>query len=194
MESRIRTSAAPTRRQVLALLGHGVLLAGCGGYDVLRSGDAGAGARIALAPQSVKVVLFDRNVDLKMVNYERGHGLAPAPLRPEDKRQLRAHAEQLKPMLVQALLQGVSNGLGRYIGTRAPAFQLGLQINQIALDLDGSADVVVSAALTRAGSAGDALWTRTVRAGRNQFGSDSGLAGDLVAAVLAEMRTSGLVA
>lgn len=192
MESPARTSVSPARRQVLGLLGHGVLLAGCGGYDVLRSGDAGT--RMVLAPQSVKVVLFDRNVDLKMVNHERGHGLAPAPLRPEDKRQLRAQAEQLKPMLVQALLQGVSNGLGHYIGTRDPAFQLGLQINQIALDLDGSADVIVSAALTRAGSTGAALWTRTVRAGRNQFGSDAGLGGDLVAAVLAEMRASGLVA
>jgi hypothetical protein len=97
-------------------------------------------------------------------------------------------------MLVQALLQGVSQGLGGYVGARDPAFQLGLQINQIALDLDGSADVVACATLTRTGGAGAALWTRTMRAGRNQFGSDSGLAGDVVAAVLAEMRTSGLVA
>lgn len=125
MESRVRTSVSPTRRQAVALLGHGVLLAGCGGYDVLRSSDCGA--RMVLAPQSVKVVLFDRDVDLKMLNHERGHGLAPAPLRPEDKRQLRVHAEQPKPMLVQALLQGVSTGLGGYVGARDPAFQLGLQ-------------------------------------------------------------------
>jgi hypothetical protein len=70
------------------------------------------------------------------------------------------YAEQLKPMLMQALLRGVSKGLGHYVGAGGDA----------------------------------ALWTRTVRAGRNQFGSDSGLAGDLVAAVLAEMRGSGLVA
>lgn len=190
MES--RSSVLPTRRQVLALLGHGVLLAGCGGYDVLRGSDAWA--RIAPAPRSVTVVLFDRDVDLKMLNHERGHGLAPAPLRPEDKRQMRVHAEQLKPVLVQALPQGVSNGLGGYVGTRDPAFRLGLQINQIALDLDGSVDVIASAALTRAGGSGAAFWTRTVSAGRNRFGSDAGLAGDLVAAVLAEMRAGGLVA
>jgi hypothetical protein len=47
--------------------------------------------------------------------------------------------------------------------------------------------------LTRVGRTGAALWTRTVRAGRTQFGSDTGLAGDLAAAVLAEMRASGLV-
>jgi hypothetical protein len=69
-------------------------------------------------------------------------------------------------MLVQALLQGVSQGLGGYVGARDPAFQLGLQINQIALDLDGSADVVACATLTRTGGAGAALWTRTMRAGR----------------------------
>ena len=92
-----------------------------------------------------------------MLNH--GHGLAPAPLRPDDKSQMRVHAEQLKPMLVQALLRGVSNGLDGYLG---------------------------------AGGAGDALWTRTVRAGSNQFGSDAGLAGDLVVAVLAEMRAGGL--
>jgi hypothetical protein len=145
-------------------------------------------------PCARRAVKNDRNVDLKMLNHERGHGLAPAPLRPEDKRQMRVHAEQLKPMLVQALLQGVSKGLGDYVGARDPAFQLGLQINQIALDLDDSVDVIVSAALMRAGGSGAALWTRTVRAGRTQFGNDSGLAGDLVAAVLAEMRASGLVA
>ena len=127
-----------------------------------------------------------------MLNH--GHGLAPAPLRPEDKSQMRVHAEQLKPMLVQALLRGVSNGLDGYLGTRAPAFQVGLQIQRIALDLDGSVDVIVSATLTRAGGGGDALRTRTVLGGRNQFGSDAGLAGDLVAAVLAEMRAGGLVA
>jgi hypothetical protein len=191
MEPHARTAVLPLRRHILCLLGHGVLLAGCGGYDVLRGSDPGA--RIALAPQSVKVVLFDRNVDLQMRSHERGYGLAPAPLRPEDKRQLRGRGEQLKFMLVQALLQDVSNGLGGYVGARDPAFQLGLQINQIALDLDGSADVVVSAALTRVGRTGAALWTRTVRAGRTQFGNDTGLAGDLAAAVLAEMRASGLV-
>lgn len=97
-------------------------------------------------------------------------------------------------MLVQALLQGVSNGLGGDVGERDTAFQPGLQINQIALDLDGSVDVIVSAALTRAGGSGAALWTRTMSAGRTQFGSDSGRAGELVVAVLAEMRTSRLVA
>jgi len=45
---------------------------------------------------------------------------------------------------------------------------LGPQIHQIALDLDGSVDAIVSAALTRTG--------------------------DLVAAVLADMRDNGLVA
>lgn len=44
------------------------------------------------------------------------------------------------------------------------------------------------------GGAGDALLTRTVCAGRNQFGSDAGLAGDLVVAVLGEMQAGGLVA
>ncbi|MCS0580441.1 hypothetical protein NX784_02455 [Massilia pinisoli] len=39
----------------------------CGGDDVLRSGDAGA--RIALTPRSGNIVLFDRNVDLKMLNH-----------------------------------------------------------------------------------------------------------------------------
>ena len=52
MASRIRPSVLPTRRQVIALLGHGALSAGCGGYDVLRGSDAGA--RIALAPSRHK--------------------------------------------------------------------------------------------------------------------------------------------
>jgi hypothetical protein len=50
----------------------------------------------------------------------------------------------------------------------APAFRPGPQIHRIALDLDGSVDAIVSAALTRAGG--------------------------LVTAVLADMRASGLVA
>lgn len=192
MESRPKNRILQVRRQVVGLLGHGVLLAACGGHDVLRSSDAGA--HVALAPSSVKVVLYDRNVELRMLNHESGHGLAPAPLRPEDKRQLHMHAEQLKPMLVQALLQGVSAGLAGYLNKRDPVYQLALQINRITMDLDGSVDVIVTATLTPVGSAGNALWMRTVRDSRNQFGSDSGLASDLVKAVLAEMRTSDLIA
>ena len=62
-----------------------------------------------------------RDVDLEMLDHERGHGLAPAALRPEDKRQLRVRAERLKPMLVQALLRGVSNGLGDHVCAWAAA-------------------------------------------------------------------------
>ena len=61
------------------------------------------------------------------------------------------------------------------------------------VDLDGSVGVIVTAALTPADGHGDALWMPTVRDGRNQFGSDLGFAGDLVNAVLADMRTCGLV-
>lgn len=192
MELRPDTRISRVRRKMLGLLGHGVLLSACGGHEVLRSSDTGA--HVALAPSSVKVVLHDRNVELSMLNHERGHGLAPAPLRPEDKRQMQVHAEQFKPMLVQALLQGVSAGLGTYLNNQAPAFQLGMQINRITMDLDGWVDVIVTVTLTRAGGAGNALWMRTVRDSHNQFGSDSKLAGDLAKAVLTEMRSSELIA
>jgi len=82
-------------------------------------------------------------------------------------------------MLVQALLQGVSNGLGGYIGTRTPAFQLGQQIHQIALDLDGSADVIVSGALTRAGGAGGALWTGPCAPEAGHIGEGKGISNPL---------------
>src|SRR5205823_930853 len=119
-----------------------VLLGGCAGYDVVRS--SGDGSQAALAPHSVKVLLQDRNYTLNMTHAERGHGLAPAPLGAEDKRAMRARAAQLKALLVPGLLKGVSAGLGGYVNNRDPACELSLQINQIALDLDGSADVVLT--------------------------------------------------
>jgi hypothetical protein len=57
MEFHPKTRISQVRRQVLGLLGHGVLLSACGGHEVLRSGDAAA--HVALAPGAVQVVLTE---------------------------------------------------------------------------------------------------------------------------------------
>ena len=62
---------------------------------------------------------------------------------------------------------------------RTPAFQLGQKIHQIALDLDGSADVIVSGALTRAGGAGGALWTGPCAPEAGHIGEGKGISNPL---------------
>ena len=178
----------PHIRPVAAALLCCALLAGCGGYDVVRSGNAGHYA--VLAPHSVKVVLYDRDIELKVSRHERGWSAAPPDA--EDKRQAHTRAVEVRKVLVPALFKGVSDQLAPYANYRDPTFQLSLQITRIVMDTDGSAEVNVTATLSRVGR-GD-IWLRTVRSIRSRFGSDAGLADDLAHAVLAELRASGLIA
>jgi len=180
----------PSALRKLCALAVFIALTACGGPEVIHA--RGPDRMPALEVKSLGIDFKDK-IPTSWSKHQAG--LIKPEFTPEEKVAAAARAKAISLDILHNLPTAVRSQLTPYLAgsERASRNVLILEITGLAVDTDGSAQITME---MYCGPRGELYpdWTRTVRVSASRLSAPETVTRDLVAAILAQLKTSALIA
>lgn len=167
-----------------------VALASCASHDVVRS----TGSTMPpLEKNSLSLDWKRTKTQYGISKHERGRGLQVPTITADEKAAFLPRTRLAAEAIYKTLPGKMRARLDPYLSRGGMSkYTLGIELNRVGADTDGSREVLITTYLTPASDA-ERIWSRTVSVAASRFSSDEALVIACEEAILGEMRSSGLI-
>jgi hypothetical protein len=168
-----------------------VMLNGCASYEVTARSDDNP---VPLEINSTDIVWKRSRTENVIVKQEKGFGIQPTVLSKDERREIAVVRDQVLVELAGNVVPKLKSSLGPYISANRnmTKYVLHLELNRVMVDADGSRDITFTASISEPPFA-MSYWSRQIRIFVPRFSPNSTISTNAAEAVIAQLRSGGMI-